>query len=116
MVFQAEKTLSEYGEQIPGEVKTELDEKVQAVKEILENDRENIDRLKPAYEEMVQSLSKVGTAMYGAAGESGGAGAAGEADGFAGGFDGAEDSAGPSATADDESTVEGEFREVGSER
>src|SRR5687767_7459884 len=64
MVFQAEKTLSEYGDRIPQEIKTELDEKVQTVREILDKDRENIDRLKPAYEEMVQSLSKVGTAMY----------------------------------------------------
>src|SRR5687768_13678227 len=51
MVFQAEKTLSEYGDKIPVEIKTELDEKVQAVKQILETDRENVDRLKPAYEE-----------------------------------------------------------------
>jgi len=108
MVFQAEKTLSEYGERVPEEVKSELDEKVQTVKEILENDRENIDRLKPAYEEMVASLSKVGSAMYGAAGTDG-------ASGGAGGFDGMSDDA-PGATADDESTVEGEFREVGSER
>ncbi len=109
MMFQAEKTLAEYGDKVPEEVKTELVEKVQAVKEILENDRENTDRLKPAYEEMVASLSKVGSAMYGAAG-SDGASASG-----AGGFDGMSDDA-PGATADDESTVEGEFREVGADR
>ena len=104
MVFQAEKTLSEYGEQIPVEIKTELDEKVQAVKEILDTDRENIDRLKPAYEEMVASLSKVGSAMYGQTADASPNGDAG----FAGGE--AEE------TVDDDSTVEGEFREVGSER
>ena len=104
MVFQAEKTLSEYGDKIPVEIKTELDEKVQAVKQILETDRENIDRLKPAYEEMVQSLSKVGSAMYGQAGEPS---PNGEAD-----FTGAEQG----ETVEDDSTVEGEFREVGSER
>jgi molecular chaperone DnaK len=104
MVFQAEKTLSEYGEQIPVEVKTELDEKLQAVKNILETDRENIDRLKPAYEEMVQALSKVGSAMYGQAGE-------GSPNGSTE-YEGAE----AGETAEDDSTVEGEFREVGSER
>ena len=106
MVFQAEKTLSEYGDRIPVEVKTELDEKVAAVKDILENDRENADRLKPAYEEMVQALSKVGTAMYGQA--------SGEPDmnGAEAGFDGAADD----SAAEDDSTVEGEFREVGSDR
>jgi molecular chaperone DnaK len=102
MVFQAEKTLSEYGDRIPVEIKTELDEKVAAVKDILENDRENADRLKTAYEEMVQSLSKVGSAMYGQAAEP-------EANG-AGEYAGAEE------TAEDDSTVEGEFREVGSDR
>jgi molecular chaperone DnaK len=104
MVFQAEKTLSEYGDKIPVEIKTELDEKVQAVKEILDTDRENVDRLKPAYEEMVQTLSKVGSAMYGQAGDAA--------------PNGAEDYAGAGAdeTAEDDSTVEGEFREVGSER
>ena len=104
MVFQAEKTLSEYGDKIPVEIKTELDEKVQTVKDILENDRENADRLKPAYEEMVQSLSKVGSAMYGQAGEAS--------------PNGAEDYAGAAGDdiPEDDSTVEGEFREVGSEK
>ena len=105
MVFQAEKTLSEYGDKIPVEIKSELDEKVASVKDILENDRENADRLKPAYEEMVQSLSKVGSAMYGATGDDMPNGA-----GDFGGDPSAEE------TVDDESTVEGEFREVGSER
>jgi len=102
MTFQAEKTLSEYSDRIPQEIKTELDEKVQTVKEILNSDRENIDRLKPAYEEMVQSLSKVGTAMYEAA--------------AAPGENGAEPGYEEPAAADDEATVEGEFREVGSDR
>jgi molecular chaperone DnaK len=104
MVFQAEKTLTDYGDQIPVEIKTELDEKIQTVKEILDKDRENVDRLKPAYEEMVQTLSKVGSAMYGQAG----AASPNGAEGFPGG--GAEEA------PEDESTVEGEFREVGSER
>jgi molecular chaperone DnaK len=115
MVFQAEKTLSEYGDRIPEEIKTELDQKIQAVKEILDKDRENIDRLRPAYEELVQALTKVGTAMYQAAGaDAQGAAAGAGTDGF--GTNGAGE-AGETATEDqDETTVEGEFREVGSER
>lgn len=100
MIFQAEKTLSEYGDKVPSEVKAEVDEKVAAVKDILENDRENIDRLQPAYDELVQALTKIGASMYEAAG-------AQEPDG---------EEPGPGSTADDESTVEGEFREVGSDR
>ena len=50
----------------------ELDTKVAAVKDILENDPQNADRLRPAYEDMVQSLTKVGTSMYEQAGAAGG--------------------------------------------
>ncbi|MGI8643069.1 MAG: molecular chaperone DnaK [Thermomicrobiales bacterium] len=111
MVFQAEKTLADHGDQIPSEQKADLDQKVQAVKEILEKDRDNLDRLRPAHEEMVQSLTAVGTTMYEAAAA---AGAAAGPDGEGAPFEGAapEDS----ASADDEATVEGEFREVGAER
>jgi molecular chaperone DnaK len=100
MVFQAEKTLTEYGEKVPQELRTDLDGKIQAVKEILEKDRENVDRLKTAQSELSQTLSKVGEAMY----------ASTEAQSGAEGFDaGAADGGAP---ADDDSTVEGEFREV----
>jgi molecular chaperone DnaK len=100
MVFQAEKTLTEYGEKVPQELRTDLDGKIQAVKEILEKDRENIDRLKTAQGELSQTLSKVGEAMYASA----------DAQSGAEGFDpGAADGGAP---ADDDSTVEGEFREV----
>ena len=103
MVFQAENTLREYGDRIPSELKTELDTKVQAVKEILENDPENADRLRPAYEDMVQSLTQVGTSMYEQAG--------------AAGADMSDNGASPdgAAGAEDEETVDAEFREVGGE-
>ena len=104
IIFQAEKTLSEYGDRIPTEVKAEVDQKVAAVKDILENDRENLDRLQPAYDELVAALSKVGASMYEAAGDQG----APSEDGFAGD--------GQGATADDDATVDAEFREVGSDR
>ncbi len=100
MIFQAEKTLSEYGDQVPVEVKAEVDQKVAAVKDILENDRENTDRLQPAYDELVQALTKIGASMYEAAGAQ----------------QGADDEAAGGSTADDDATVEGEFREVGSDR
>jgi molecular chaperone DnaK len=101
MIFQAEKTLSEYGDKVPSEIKAEVDTKVAAVKDILENDRENVERLHPAYDELVQSLTKIGASMYEAAGAQQDA-------------EGGEDFGG--STADDEATVEGEFREVGSDR
>src|SRR5215218_3566229 len=101
IIFQAEKTLTEYGDRIPAEIKAEVDQKVAAVKDILENDRENIDRLQPAYDELVASLTKVGASMYEGAGEQSPDGA----DGFTG-----------EEPAEDDATVDAEFREVGSDR
>jgi molecular chaperone DnaK len=102
MTLQAENTLREYGDRIPPELRGELDGKVQTVKEILENDPQNADRLRPAYEDMVQTLTQVGTAMY----EQAGAGAPGA--------DMSGNGAGPEETPDtDEETVDAEFREVG---
>jgi molecular chaperone DnaK len=102
MVLQAENTLREYGDRIPSELKMALDTKVQAVKEILEKEPENADRLRPAYEDMVQSLTQVGTSMYEQAG--------------AAGTDMSDNGASPDgASAEDEETVDAEFREVGGE-
>jgi len=102
-VFEAEKILSEHGDKITSELKAELDTKIQAVKEVLEKDPENHERLRAAYEEMSASLTKIGTQMYEAAAQQGG------------GPDFNGNGAGEEETpAEDESTVEGEFREVGS--
>src|SRR5215204_2644882 len=102
MVFESEKILSEHGDKISSELKMALDTKVQAVKEILEKEPENADRLRPAYEDMVQSLTQVGTSMYEQAG--------------AAGADMSDNGASPDgASADDEETVDAEFREVGGE-
>ncbi len=110
MVFQAEKTLADFGDRISSDLKMELDTKVQAVKEILDKDAQNVERLKPAYEDMVQTLTKVGSSMYEAAGAAGAAdGGADEAGGFGANGDQAAGDA-------DDATVEGEFREVGSDR
>jgi molecular chaperone DnaK len=109
-MLQAEKMLEEYGDKIPSETKAELDTKIAAVKDILDNDRENIDRLKPAHEELVATLQKASAAMYESA-----AGADGQGAGFdEAGFGQAGEAAG-NGEADD-ATVEGEFREVGDDK
>ncbi|HUY98873.1 MAG TPA: molecular chaperone DnaK [Thermomicrobiaceae bacterium] len=97
MTYQAERTVSDYGDRISSDLKADLEGKIAAVRDILEHDRENISRLRGAYEEMTQTLSRVGTTMYEQAGATG-APSDGEA--------------GPEHAAEDESTVEGEFREV----
>ncbi len=111
MVFQADELLKEHGDKIPDETKADLDTKVAAVRDILENDRENIDRLRPAHEAMVEALTKAGTAMYEASAAA--AGAPGDGD-F--GANGADAQSAGGAQPEDEATVEGEFREVGSDR
>ena len=101
MVTQAENTLRDYGDRIPAELRGELDGKVQAVKEILEKEPENADKLRPAYEDMVQTLTQVGSAMYAESGS-------GE------GPDMSDNGASPEgAAAPEEETVDAEFREVG---
>ena len=102
MVFQAEKTLSDYGDRIAADAKADLDGKIATVKEILDKDRENIDRLRPAYEELVAALTKAGGSMYEQAAPAGG------------GFEG--EAAGEPSRPEDDSTVEGEFREVGGDQ
>ncbi len=100
MVYQAERTLNDYGDKVSSDLKADLEGKIAAVKDILENDRENIDRLRPAYEEMTSTLSRVGSSMYE---ETAGAEEAADTGGEAG------------PQAEDEATVEGEFREVHNE-
>ena len=100
MMYQGERTLSDYGDKIASELKLDLETKMAAVRDILQNDPENIERLRGAYEEMTEALSKAGASMYEQAGTPG----ANEP--------GAED-ASAQARAEDDATVEGEFREVG---
>ena len=101
MTYQADSVLTEHGDKIPAEIKTDLEEKVQVVREILKKEGDITEELKPAHEAMVDALSKVGTSVYESA-----AGATGS--------NGAYDAEAPGAEeASDEATVEGEFREVG---
>jgi molecular chaperone DnaK len=111
-VFQAEKTIEDYGDKISEEAKTDLQSKIADVRSVLENDAENTERLRTAHEALVSSLQKASQAMYeAAASEAQASGAADGQDPFA--QNGAQDGG---ANADDDATVEGEFREVGSDR
>jgi molecular chaperone DnaK len=98
MAYQAEKTLRDNADKISDELRTDVEAKVADVKSAIEAD--DADRMRNAIDALSSSLSKIGEAVYGAAG-------AGEpgAEGFAGGEPGAEGGA-------QEGTVEGEFREV----
>ncbi|MCH7738615.1 MAG: molecular chaperone DnaK [Chloroflexi bacterium] len=102
-VYAAEKVLSEQEEHVPEELKTEINEKIKGVKDLLEDEATEADTLTGAVDELQRALQKVGEAVYAAQAQSGTA---------PGAADGGE--AGP-ADGDDEppeDTVDGEFREV----
>jgi molecular chaperone DnaK len=94
LVFAAEKTLREQGEQISSELKLEVEGKIEAVKKALEQD--DTDAIKNATTDLGQTIQKIGTEMYGAA-----AGAAPS-----------DQAPGGDQRSRDEDVVEGEFSEA----
>ncbi len=104
LVFAAEKTLSEQGESISAELKSEIETKIESTKKALE--QEDLEIINQAATDLSQTLQKIGSEMYGAPGAAGPEGAP-EAD--------------PAATDDgsadeaDEDVVEGEFTETDKE-
>ena len=104
-VYAAEKVLSEQEEHVPEELKTEINEKIKGVKDLLEDEATEADTLTGAVDELQRALQKVGEAVYAAQAQAQSGAAPGAADGG---------EAGP-ADGDDEppeDTVDGEFREV----
>jgi len=98
-VFTAEKTLKEFEDQIPAEVKTDIQEKVDAVKSTLEGD--DLDSINSATEALNTAIQQMGAAMYG---DAAGAGAPGA------GPDGAyQEGDYTDPDNDDEDVIEGEF-------
>src|SRR3989339_774668 len=62
LVYQAEKALKDAGDKVPTEVKTEVEEKIKALKEI--ESSAPIDEVKTKSEELSSVLSKIGESMY----------------------------------------------------
>jgi molecular chaperone DnaK len=97
-VYSAEKTIREYGEKIPAELKSEVEGKISAVRSALQG--QDITYIKSSLQALNDSMQKIGSAVYQhnspPPGGSEGAGSAGA----------------PPPPPKDEGTVEGEFREV----
>jgi len=70
LCYTAEKTLKEAGDKVSADLKKEVEDKVKALRGILAT--ASTEELKQKTEDLSQSLQKVGQAMYGAAGQSGG--------------------------------------------
>jgi molecular chaperone DnaK len=100
LVYQAEKVLREHGERVPGELRSEVESRVAAVRSALQSGA-GLEALRRAMEELNQSLSRLGQAVYSGAGTAGGA--AGQGPSTSGPSGGQQPPPG---------TIEGEFREV----
>lgn len=67
MIFTAEKAVKDAGDKAPAEIKTEVEEKVKALKEILETgSKEDLDA---KGKDLMESLQKIGSSMYEKPGE-----------------------------------------------
>ena len=95
MAYTAEKTLRDLGDKAPAEAKADIEGKIKAVREALKGS--NVSEMQRRSQELSQALEKLGASMYQ---QPGGAGTPPPPGGPQG--------KGP----EDDSTVEGEFREV----
>ena len=62
LVYQAEKSLKDAGDKVPADVKTEVEEKIKAVKDIQASG--SLDEVKTKTDELSSALSKIGESMY----------------------------------------------------
>ncbi len=61
-VYAAEKLIREHGDKIPAAVRSELEDKIGAVKKVLDSD--DLNQIRQATQDLQQTLQKVGAAMY----------------------------------------------------
>ncbi len=69
LVYQTEKTLKENGDKVSAEVRTEVEQKLNELKEALKGD--NTDDIKTKGDALGEALQKVGSAMYSQPGKDG---------------------------------------------
>jgi len=100
LAYTAEKTLRDYGDKIPADVKTEVDTKIAAVKSALQG--QDVNTIRNAMQELSQTMQKIGASAYQQPGQPPPGGAA----------PGEEKPGGGEPGGGEEGTVEGEFREV----
>ena len=106
LAYAAEKMLKDNAENIPEDLKTEVEGKVAALRSALQNN--DVARIESTVNELQESLQKVGQAVYSQSGAAAGAApddTPGDGTPPPPGSDG-------SGSTDDDDTVEGKFREV----
>ena len=98
-VYSAEKTIREYGDKIPADLKSEVEGKIAAVRSALQGT--DMNYMKSALQALNDSMQKIGAAVYQRSTPPPPGGDAGGTGGDT-----------PPPPPKDEGTVEGEFREV----
>jgi len=93
LTYTAEKTLRDYKDKIPADVKKDIDDKIASVKASLQG--KDVTAIRNAMQELSQAMQKVGASVYQQPGQPGQQPPGGEKPG-----------------GGEEGTVEGEFREV----
>jgi molecular chaperone DnaK len=91
LAYTAEKTLRDYGDKIPADVKKEVDAKIANVKSALQG--KDVNAIRKAMQELSQAIQKVGASAYQQPGQQ-------------------QPPGGEKPGGGEEGTVEGEFREV----
>ncbi len=94
LAYQAERTLRETGDKVSANVRTEVEERVKAVRDALSGT--DISRIRTAADDLERSMQRIGQDVYGQTGDSAGPGG----------------TQGDYTPGSDSGTVEGEYREV----
>ena len=94
LAYQAERTLRDLGEKIPASLRSEVEDKIKAVRDALSGS--DLTRVRMASEDLERTLQRVGQEAYSQAGTTAGDGT----------------SAGGGTSGSEPGTVEGEYREV----
>lgn len=63
LIYQAEKSLRDWAEKIPADLKTQLEEKIKKLKEV--KDSNDVVAIQQASQDLATSLQEIGKAMYG---------------------------------------------------
>src|SRR4051812_7333068 len=66
LVFQTERQLKEHGDKVPGDVRMQIESSLNNLRDALKSD--DGDRIKPALENLQQTVYKMGESIYGTAG------------------------------------------------
>ncbi len=101
LAYTAEKTVRESGENIPAEVRAEIETAIGDVRAALASEDTSTETIQAGVQQLSEALQKAGAAVYGQQGEDGAeAGPSGE------------NGASEAESGAEEGTVEGEYREV----